>query len=167
MLGESVAYAFPFSLFYFLTNFYVKSDHHSCGNNHAPPFLVQVFWRRHFKIYESIKQLIARLITFQCKIPVKKKSQIANSQIARYFEIDQFPNVNQALFVTDFETLSGYMRLIRNIMDFSGNFGKIDPRIHFDVFSNHPHLRSSDFEKTSKWIRGSIFPKFPSKLCNY
>ena len=37
------------------------------------------------------------------------------------------PNVNLALFVTAFETLSVYMRLTRKSMAFSGNFGKFRP----------------------------------------
>ena len=62
--------------------------------------------------------IIAWLITFQCKIPDK-------SQIARYFEIGPLPNVNRALFVTAFETLSVYMPLTRNRMGFSGSLVQI------------------------------------------
>lgn len=56
------------------------------------------------------------------------------------------------------------MRLTRNHINFSGNFGKIDPRIHFDVFQNCPHLRPGDFEKRKN---SSLAPKLPSKPCDY
>ena len=44
-------------------------------------------------------------------IPVQnsRNCRADKSQIAHYFEIGPLPNVNRALFVTAFETLSVYM----------------------------------------------------------
>ena len=55
------------------------------------------------------------------------------------------------------------MRLTRNSIALSGNFGKIDPRIHFDVFQI---TLTYDFEKRQNRPR-AIFPKLPSKPCDY
>ena len=52
------------------------------------------------------------------------------------------------------------IRLIRNRMAFSGNFGKIDPRFYFEVFRNRPNAVRA-ISKNFKMNLGLFIPNCP------